>query len=701
MNCKICRKELTKKQTKYCSTDCKSKAHHLAPKVTADNTKQFKCKIDGKLFNFGAKSSGALKKYSINKLLKEYDENDWEIVEKTINIEDFWQCPHCEWKGKANDGKDGGGWIAKHLNDVHQISKVGHVNQFPHDSGLWPVRLAREQTKIKVNEHEDNRIECKECGEYFTTLTNSHLLKRHGMTKDEYRKKHDVAILSSDEYRKRLSIQYYNNDALQASNSWRSKYEDELCDLFQSLNIAYIPNHKKFGFDIDILLPDHNLAIEFNGLYFHSEYAGGKTEMYHLNKSKQCEERHIHLIHIFEDEWVKKREIVISRLKNLLGKTENVVYARKCELKEIDYKTVSVFLDQNHIQGTVTSLKFNLGLFYNNELVSVMGFGFPRASMGHKIQKEGEWELQRFCNKLNFTVVGGASKMFKYFEINKNPVIVTSHADRRWTSTIKDSLYDELGLTLVSKGTPNYWYLVEPMKRHYRFSFNKQNILKKFKLANPELSEWQNMIELGFDRIWDCGSLGYKKVYSNIRPEIDLSEPVEEIKPRPVKRRRKRKETNQNIVDVECKICSNSYSIRGIASHFKLNHGLTVEEYVSVHGEYRTVQLKQIELGEKSVGDFNCKICGFECRGEKHLSSHVLLTHQMKKIEYVETVIFNNQLPTCKCGCGNPASILSYAPYFREYLSGHNAKGQNNPMFGKEHSKEAKVKMSDTKATKR
>jgi len=199
MNCKICEKELTKKQTLFCSIECKATAKRLEPKITVDNTKQFKCNIDGKLFNLGAKSSGALKKYSANKLLKEYDENDWEIVEKVVNDDDFWQCPHCEWKGKAKDGKDGGGWIAKHLNDVHQISKVDHVNQFPNDSGLWPFRLNRDKKQAHIKNDEYNHVKCLECGETFAKLSNTHLLNKHGMTWEQYHQKYPDATIQSKE----------------------------------------------------------------------------------------------------------------------------------------------------------------------------------------------------------------------------------------------------------------------------------------------------------------------------------------------------------------------------------------------------------------------------------------------------------------------------------------------------------------------
>jgi hypothetical protein len=330
-----------------------------------------------------------------------------------------------------------------------------------------------------------------------------------------------------------------------------------------------------------------------------------------------------------------------------------------------------------------------------------MTFSKVRNSTGNKIKSENDWELLRFCNKLNFNVIGGASKLLKYFEINFNPNNITSFADRRWTPSFKNSLYDELKFTLTSKGSPNYWYLVEPMKRHHRFNFTKHRIIERFPDADKNESEWQNMVNLGFDRIWDCGSLKYEKRFerNSIVNKDEPNERSHEIINKP-KRRRKRKETTRNISDVKCQICRNSYSIVGIASHFIRNHEMTVDEYVSKFGEYRPSKLKELEIKNKSVGDFTCKICGFECRGEKHLSVHVLNQHNLKKLDYVIQYLFNGQIPKCKCGCGIEVGILSYSPYYREFISGHNSRNGLNSMSGRQHSEESKNKMSKPKRKK-
>jgi hypothetical protein len=105
---------------------------------------------------------------------------------------------------------------------------------------------------------------------------------------------------------------------------------------------------------------------------------------------------------------MNKQEIVKSIILSKLGIFKERIYARKCIVKEIDNKSKNDFLNKNHIQGQDIS-KYKLGLFYNDELVSVMTFG------QRNITGKSSFELIRFCSKLNTQIIGGASKLFQYF----------------------------------------------------------------------------------------------------------------------------------------------------------------------------------------------------------------------------------------------------------------------------------------------
>jgi hypothetical protein len=273
-----------------------------------------------------------------------------------------------------------------------------------------------------------------------------------------------------------------------------SSYEDELCDILLGWGINIERHFKPFGGkkEIGIFLPNYNIGIEINGLYWHNELFVNKT--YHLDKTLLCKDNGIDLIHIFEDEWLWKRGIVLSILKNKLNLITTKIFARKCIVVELTSKEVKEFLEKNHIQGNVnTTLKF--GLIYNDELVSVMTFG-KRNGIGNG----EEWELIRFSNKINYNVIGGASKLFKYFLKKINPKIVKSYSDNRWFS---GGLYKNLGFKYIHETKPNYWYVKNDM-RYHRLNFKKNILINEGFDKNK--TEKQIMFDRKIYRIYDCGN---------------------------------------------------------------------------------------------------------------------------------------------------------------------------------------------------
>ncbi len=277
--------------------------------------------------------------------------------------------------------------------------------------------------------------------------------------------------------------------------------ENEIETYIKSLiNCDIIINNRSIlgGKELDVYIPSRNLAIEFNGLYWHNELF--VEYKYHLNKTIECEKQGIKLIHIFEDEWLYKQDIVKSRLKNILGLTTNKVFGRKCVIKEVSINDNKAFLDINHIQGNVNS-NIKLGLYYNNELVSLMTFGKGRIAMGGN---SNQYELVRFCNKLDTSVIGGADKLLQYFIKTYNPKEIISYADRRWS---QGGLYGKLGFTFIHDSSPNYHY-IKNNKRYYRFGFRKSILVKEG--FDPNKSEHQIMLDRGYYRIYDCGSKKYE-----------------------------------------------------------------------------------------------------------------------------------------------------------------------------------------------
>lgn len=272
-----------------------------------------------------------------------------------------------------------------------------------------------------------------------------------------------------------------------------SKNENELGEFLNSLGVKIIRGDKSIlsgNFEIDFLLPEYNFGIEYNGLYWHSE-KNGKGKFYHLTKRNKCLEKGINLIQIFEDEWLNKSEIVKNRLKAILGLSDNQ-YARKGIIREISSKEAKDFIDLHHIYGyTPASIKY--GLFINDELTAAMTFTRPTKAK-NQLSSNYDYELSRYCSKDR--VLGGASKLFKHFIKNHNPTSIISYSDLRWGV---GDLYKNLGFDFTGNTLPNYWYTSDYKTRIYRFK------LRKTELDDKNLTEWENRLNQGYDRIWDCG----------------------------------------------------------------------------------------------------------------------------------------------------------------------------------------------------
>lgn len=252
------------------------------------------------------------------------------------------------------------------------------------------------------------------------------------------------------------------------------------------------------GREIDIINHTTKMCIEYNGLYFHSDKFRDKR--YHLSKMMEVTDAGYGLMYIWEDWWVRKREIVESVLLTKVG-TPNKLYARKCIVREISDNDARFFLRKTHLQGDCVSA-IRLGLFYNDELVSVMTFGKQRKATG-RYHIDSNWELLRFSTKLNTVVIGGASKLFSYFISNHNPATVLSYANRDWS--IGD-MYHKLGFVMDGVTTPGYFY-AKGKRRFARFAFTKAKLVKDG--ADPIKTESHIMEELGYLKIWNTGNFRF------------------------------------------------------------------------------------------------------------------------------------------------------------------------------------------------
>ena len=282
----------------------------------------------------------------------------------------------------------------------------------------------------------------------------------------------------------------------------KSAPEQQMGDFLESLGVTVIRNSRSIisPLELDAYLPDYNVALELNGVYWHSETSGRKDKKYHISKSEKCENSGITLIHIWDTEWNNQGDIVRSRIKQKLGMSERI-YARNCKVINLSSQTTYQFLDDNHIQGKCTSA-INYGLVYDNNLVAVMTFGKSR------FNSSVEYELLRYCSVLGTTVVGGAGKLLKYFErIYKNPSII-SYCDLRWNT---GAVYTSIGFSYSHTSAPNYYYFDSKGKLESRQKYQKHKLHKLLEVFDPVKTEWENMKDNGYDRIWDCGNAVFIK----------------------------------------------------------------------------------------------------------------------------------------------------------------------------------------------
>ena len=298
-----------------------------------------------------------------------------------------------------------------------------------------------------------------------------------------------------------------------------SNYENEIVDVLHSIcpKIEIKCNTRTIiaPYEIDIFLSEYNLGIEVNPTATHnSTYSpypdNPKAPSYHKMKTDMCEEKGIFLFHIFGYEWTHRKDVVISMLQNLLNKNTNIIYARKCTLRPVPNKQAFDFLEDNHLQGGVHS-RINLGLFYQDQLVSIMTFGKLRSTIGNTNLDTNEcWELVRYCNLKGTSVVGGASKLFRYFCNTHNPKEIRSFSDRAHT---KGNLYAILGFKEVRRSDANYvWVNITDDVAYHRMNAQKRNI-RKF-LQDPEidlsLTEKQIMEAHGFAQVFDAGTITWE-----------------------------------------------------------------------------------------------------------------------------------------------------------------------------------------------
>ena len=216
---------------------------------------------------------------------------------------------------------------------------------------------------------------------------------------------------------------------------------------------------------------------------------------YHFNKSKVCEEKNIRLIHIWEYEWnnIRQRPILENIIKNALGVNGNKVYARKCKIIIKSSREMREFFDTNNIQG-FRGGKFAICLEYNNEIV--MSYMVGSAFFG---KGKYEWEIIRGATKLGYTVVGGASKIWKYFIENYNPKNCVYYIDYNYFNGNSLKNLPQMQYIKTQPSFKNYWVKERVVKNRephrnaeIKLLYKKGDVIPIYN-AGTKVYVWENI----------------------------------------------------------------------------------------------------------------------------------------------------------------------------------------------------------------
>ena len=282
---------------------------------------------------------------------------------------------------------------------------------------------------------------------------------------------------------------------LSTEKSYKSKQELAVLDFIKDnySGIVLSGDRRLINpFEVDIVIPDLKIAIEYCGLYWHSENSSGKGYSYHENKMLKLKDKGYRLLTIFSDEWEQHQDLVKKKLLSILGLNVDRIYARKTKVKQIDRKIAAIFINEYHIQGAPIKLPICYGLYEEQELVAVMTF---RKGDDNKHQ----YLLNRFCSSKH--IIGGASKLMKAFIKDFNPQSIYSFADLRWSV---GDMYFKLGFEHISDVPPMQTYVFKYVSREHKLK------MSKYKLdPNTTKTEWEVLQENGYDRIWDCGKMKF------------------------------------------------------------------------------------------------------------------------------------------------------------------------------------------------
>lgn len=296
-----------------------------------------------------------------------------------------------------------------------------------------------------------------------------------------------------------LKIHEYSLDDCIKVDYSQSNGEEQLAGFLST--ITNIQQHNKSiinPYEIDIYIPDKKLAIEYNGLYWHSELH--KDKYYHQQKTIDCAKKGIRLIHIFEDEWINNNDKIKDFLYNIINTNKETIGARNTYIKQVDDSEYVEFVNRYHLKGSRgAEIKLGCYLNENNELLGIMSFGKPRFNNNY------QYELVRLCWKSGIAVIGGTEKMFNYFVNKYDPYSVITYSD---IAKFTGNVYTKIGFEPIQPNPitePNYIWS-DGENTISRYQTQKHKLIEQG-LGTENQTEDDIMHNRGFFKVYDSGNI--------------------------------------------------------------------------------------------------------------------------------------------------------------------------------------------------
>lgn len=463
---------------------------HYPMDMTSTTKLDIKCKSCGNIYSQSYKEFKQQKKFQC--WLCSAKQNGLKRVNPVNKVEAFIESKNCKLMSpyinshsKIKIECSCGNIYEQSLSDFRSISRNGRPNVCPicaHSRAVKNQTYSYEQVK--------NFIDSTGCELMSTTY-------RHNTDKLDIKCRMCSSVFAN-------SLKDFKNNGTYACANCTSRStstkEKQLAEFVKNLGVCVVENDVDIlnGKELDILINNSSLlAIEYNGMYFHSEKFN-KDKSYHLFKTLTCEANGVNLMHVWEHQWNNrlKQNIIKSMIKAKVNKIEYIISARKCHIQCVDIDTSNIFLENNHLHGK-DNAQYCYGLYYNNDLVMVMTFS--ELNLDEKFSHE----LSRLCTKIDTIVVGGASKLLKHFVKQMQPVSIITFADR---SLFSGDIYNRLGFSILGYTSPDFKYTKQ--NRVYDKNFSQVNLIRNSQEKIDVASTDQLGLESGgYYKIWDCGNI--------------------------------------------------------------------------------------------------------------------------------------------------------------------------------------------------